>query len=259
VFGLIKEKQAWRFAAFGKHPSAGDYISLGAPTPLLKGFSSWMEKGYGQIPPELRSQQGLDWQFWARGPNAKLICGLLTSSRDKHGRPYPLMIAGEGRVPESVKDWDLIPLACAVTWRHLARLHDEHLDTIKALKRRVARIKGPESPWAGFREQRDAVKNMEISPTLPGTHSDFMNKMNNVDGLARKKRFFLGLDVGDPNDCLVPVTKFLILLKNRSKIGPGTAFLGGNGRRKRLYLLNDSLDMDDFMVLWNGQDGDGEA
>jgi len=250
VFRLIRDKNAWDFAAFGKHPAAGDYLSLGAVTPLLKGFSAWMEKGYSLVEADKRPQNGLLWRFWAKGPNGKLICGILKNSHDKHGRPFPLMIAGEGRVPDSAKDWDLIPFACERTWQILTLISSKDSNSIKNLKRVISRVKGPINQWESYREKREQVRKLEILTVKPGSNSDFMNKMNNVDGLSRKEQFSLWIDVGTPEDCLIPLTKFLVLLKNRSKIEPATVFIGGNENRNRLLFLKRSLMMDDFKTLW---------
>lgn len=250
MFGLKKEKNTWGFAAFGKHPAAGDYLSLGTATPLLKGFSSWMDKGYSLMNPDRRDQNDLFWRFWAKGPNNKLICGILKTSQDKHGRPYPLLIAGEGRVPDLAKDWDLIPFACEKTWRILSKISEKKSGSVRHLKHMLSRIKGPSQHWESYRLNIEQAKRLEILPGYKGNTSDFMNKMNNVDGLSRKDYFSVRIDVGNPEDCLIPVTKLMTLLKNRSNPEPGTVFIGGKGQRNRLFFLKRSLMMDDFKTLW---------
>jgi type VI secretion system protein VasJ len=35
--------QSWRWAAFGKHPAAGDYFRLGEHTPFFEGLFAWIE------------------------------------------------------------------------------------------------------------------------------------------------------------------------------------------------------------------------
>lgn len=251
MFGLIKDKNHWDFAVFGKHPAAGDYLSLGHVTPLLNGYSSWMEKGYGLMDEASRNPKDLAWIFWAKGPNGKLICGILKNSRDKHHRPYPLMIAGEGRLPGVVKDWDLIPFALQKTWAHMLGISGNGAESIKDLKRILSKINGPPPGPDRWRKDREQMKQVALPQDRPGISSDFMNKMNNVDGLARKDYFSLWVDVGQPEDVMIPVSKFLILMKNRTKTEPGTVFVGGGKQHtKRLVILRRSLSMDDFSDLW---------
>lgn len=250
MFGLIKDKNHWDFAVFGKHPAAGDYLSLGHVTPLLNGYSSWMEKGYGQVAPGLKDTSDLAWKFWAKGPNGKLICGILKNSRDKHNRPYPLMVTGEGRLPEAAREWDLIPFALEKTWALMKGMGGQGAESIKDLKRILSKIKGPSQSSEKWRKAREQVKGLPLPLARPGMNSDFMNKMNNVDGLSRKDHVNVWIDVGKPVEAMIPVSKFLILMKTRTKIEPGTVFIGGGKRIKRMVLLRRSLAMDDFTDLW---------
>lgn len=94
MFGLIKKRELWNFAVLGKHPAAGDFIHLGSETPLITGFSSWIEKGFSKLPAEVMEKKGFFWRFWARGTGGKLILGLVKSSEDKHGRIFPPFAPG---------------------------------------------------------------------------------------------------------------------------------------------------------------------
>jgi type VI secretion system protein VasJ len=249
VFKLIGKAPDWSLAAFGKHPVAGDYLSLGRVTPLLKGFSSWLDAGYDLVRANARDRRGF-WRFWAKGPNSKLICGILKDSRDCHGRAYPLMMAGEGRLPDAGKDWDLLPFACDPTWQALATLGDESSPSITHLSHRLLGIDGPASHWETCRSQWEAARNHGILPGKPALHSDFINKMNNIDGLSRRDHFSVRIDVGRPEDTLIPVTKLLALLKTRSKIEPATVFIGGRDDDRRLMVMKRSLTTQDFKRLW---------
>lgn len=75
--------------------------------------------------------------------------------------------------------------------------------------------------------------------------------MNNPDGLSRLDSFSVLIDVGQPEDVLVPVVKLLTLLKNRSKNEPCTVFIGGRGNKNRMIVLKRSLKADDFNQLWS--------
>ena len=251
MFGLIKEQNRWDFAAFGKHPLTGDYLSLGSTTPLLTGFSLWMEQGYSRLPREKRARTDLFWRFWAKGPNSKLVLGILKSSTDKLGREYPLLIIGEGKALDMAANWDLIPFACEKTWRFLEKVSVKKWATIEKFNQGLMKIRGPKDTWTAFLEKKQRIQSIELSPHRNENYSDFMNKMNNVDGLTRLDRFSIRIDVGQPNDYIIPVVKLLTLLKHRSKTEPGTVFIGGGGDVKQMRYLKQSPVTDDFIFLWH--------
>ncbi|GAB6097181.1 hypothetical protein JCM14469_34350 [Desulfatiferula olefinivorans] len=249
MFKLIGKPPEWSLAIFGKHPVAGDYLSLGRVTPLLKGFSAWMDAGYETVRPEARKGQGC-WRFWAKGPNGKLICGIVKTSRDCHGRAYPLMMAGEGRLPDTGRDWDLMPVACESTWQALSTLGEEESPSIVHLTRRLLSIDGPAPRWETYRNTWEATRGQGMSVNRPAPRSDFMNKMNNIDGLSRRSHFSVRIDVGGQGDVLIPVIKLLTLLKTRSKIEPATVFIGERPGDRRLTVMKRSLTPRDFKGLW---------
>ena len=86
--------EGWRFAAFGKHPGAKDYIRLGSTTPMLEGIADWVDKGYAGIEGKKKGMaDAASWRFWSKGfgPGA-LVCGVVRDSADRLGRPYPLLV-----------------------------------------------------------------------------------------------------------------------------------------------------------------------
>ena len=257
MFGLTIKPRPWNFAVFGKHPAAGDFITLGDSSPLLLGFSSWMDQGFSRLSGESKLRKGFCWRFWARGPNSKLILGLVKSSQDCHGRIYPLMVVGEGKNPEDMDaNWDLFPLYCEKTWMDLYRYTGKRISAVKDLKRTLGKIKGPLSSIRDHHEKREAIRAIELSHQRrrTGYSSEFMNRMNNVEGLSRMDMFSIRIDVGQRGDCHVPVMKLLALLKNRTKKEPGTVFIGGRGNNNRMLVLKRSLLADDFARLWAAMD-----
>ena len=100
MLGSLIKGPTWCWAAVGKHPVAADYIRLGNSTSLLDAVADWVAKGYDELlRMDGRSQDSHSWRFWLRGVKKDtLICGLCRDSSDRIGRPYPLMIMGEGRL-----------------------------------------------------------------------------------------------------------------------------------------------------------------
>lgn len=249
MVGLIW-RQKWSWYLAGKHPSAGDYLCLGKATPLLKGFSGWMETGYEGVAPKVAPGLAVAWRFWALGPNGELVCGMIKESRDNHGRRYPLMIVGAGAVAERNRHWDLLPYACRETWEALEALGGRTITRIHELKRRVAGIRFPEPRWDKLHRKRETEKDTLILHEGHQRTSGFMDKMNNIEGLARKDHFLVPLDVCEMKEALAPAAKLLRLLKKRSPLEPAMVFIGGTEADRYLMCLKRPLMLEDFHTLW---------
>lgn len=257
MFGLIRKRTLWNFAVLGKHPAAGDFIHFGAETPIVTGISSWMEKGFSRLPVDVMEKKGFFWRFWARGPGGKLILGLVKSSEDKHGRIFPLLVMGEGKTLDALSEnWDILPLFCDKTWHELDKYSRKRITAAKELNRLLSRIKAPSDTVRPHLERRERMMTLELprQRKRSSVMSDFMNKMNNPDGLSRLDSFSVIIDVGKPDDVLIPVVKLLTLLKNRSKTEPRTVFIGGRGNKNRMIVFKRSLQADDFNQLWSEAD-----
>jgi type VI secretion system ImpM family protein len=257
MFGLTKKRDLFSYAAFGKHPVEGDFIRIGTETPLLGVFSSWMETGFSRLPSEIRERKGFLWRFWSRGPGGKLILGLVKSSEDSHGRIHPFLVLGEGRTKDDLSgNWDVLPLYCDHTWHDLDRYTRKKITSSKDLRKSLSRIKPPESSLRPHLEKKERLKTTVLNRQRKrsGEGSDFLNKMNNVEGLSRLDSFTVFIDVGLPEDVLVPAVKFLSLLKARWKSEPRTVFIGGRGNKNRLIVMKRPLHTDDFIQLWSEPD-----
>jgi len=249
VFGLIW-KQKWSWYLAGKHPAAGDFLCLGKPTPLLKGFSGWMEKGYDGAARHAEPQAAMVWNFWARGPNGELVCGMLKESCDNHGRRYPLMIVGAGPVAERNRHWDLLPYACRETWSAIESLGGRNITRIQELRRMLVGIRFPEPRWERFYRERETEKDTVILRDGKQRTSGFMDKMNNIEGLARREHFLVPLALCEGGGALTPATKLLRLLKSRSALEPAMVFVGGSEADRYLLCLKRPLMLEDFDTLW---------
>lgn len=91
----------WQWVICGKHPGLKDYFQLGPNLPMVAALADWIEKGYrGVAGARTLASNLLSWRFWAAGPDRNtLLCGILRDSSDSVGRPYPLLVAGSGPLP----------------------------------------------------------------------------------------------------------------------------------------------------------------
>jgi len=245
----LKSKQDFNWAIFGKHPVAGDFLKAGHPTPVLNSFAKWMDKGHSQLGGDKESNPVLGWRFWAKGPNKELICGILQSSEDKYARKYPLLVIGSGKNPELIKNWHLIPYACEGSWQQLAKLVNKKFQNIKELKKYLKKTAAPENNIQFLVEKNEKYRNVVLKSDPKIRHSDFMNKMNNIEALTRRESFSVHIDVGDEKAPLVPVSKLFFLLKKRSSVAPQAVFWGGGGNTKSLLCLKRQLAIEDFLKL----------
>ena len=257
MFGLIAKPPSWVFAGFGKHPLAGDFIRVGTETPLLQGFSAWMDLGFSKIPEELGRLNDVAWNFLALGPGEKLILGHVKSSTDRLGRSHPLLLLGEGKPREIFSDnWDLWPFFCETAWKDLAVVSGRAVRSIRDFERHLSRVSPPSATLRSCIQRRERMKHMELRiPGSPSRHpSDFINKMNNVEGLCRMDCFSVCMDVGHPDNVLEPVAKLLGLLKTRARIEPRAVFIGGRAGSCRTVVFRRSLQPADVHRLWNREE-----
>ena len=250
MFGLIRS-QKWSWYLSGKHPIAGDFLTIGRASPLLRGFAGWMEKGYAALPLARKQDINLRWMFWARGPNGELICGLLKTSHDLHGRSYPLMIVGAGPVAECSDHWDVIPYACQGTWAALVHLGEARNRGVRSLKNDLLNLRFSTPHWKSLYRLREAEKETVIRMGWNQRSSEFMDKMNNIEGLSRCDHFLVPLDVCDGGGGLTAVSKMFRLLKSRAGAEPAMVFMGGGQEVKSLLCLKRPLQLDDFSMLWS--------
>lgn len=250
MFGLIGPgKTDWKWAVFGKHPTAGDYLQTGNVIPLLKGFSTWMDNGFARFKSEFKDNSDFQWKFWAKGPNGELICGALQSSIDKYGRKYPLLIIGAGKVPGMNKRWNLIPYACSDAWESVDVFLKKKFGDVNDLKRELAKTVYPVANWSSLIKKFEKDKFTKIENHENGLNSDFMNKLNNIDRLSRLNCFSVNLDTCDLKKNVMQIAKLLNLLKARSNNQPEVVFLGGSRNLNRIVCLKRSLLIDDFSEL----------
>jgi type VI secretion system ImpM family protein len=253
MLGLGKPKNRWNWAACGKHPVARDYFRLSLNTSLLAAFENWVEKGYQALSSrQLSTQCMYSWRFWAKGiKKGNLVCGVAKDSSDSIGRPYPLLIMGEGMLDGWEEHWDLLPHAFESTWDQIEYISSRRFENLKGLEYEVCAIKNPKSDWM---EWSSISKNQEKGQSL--THALTISKDNDqirekADCLAKKMECLVPLDIRTDKDPLDIAGHWNSLLKVDSSDVPNAIFLGGVPEKRFLAVFNRSLNANDFVRLWS--------
>ncbi len=123
----------------------------------MKSFSDWVEKGYKKLAIKRNtSYELLSWRFWTKEFHKDVIvCGLIRDSSDSIGRPYPLLIMGEG----PLKDWqdhlDLLPFACEKPWSQLEYISSQMFKDLKKLTAEIYNIQPPYPEWSEFNIKKE--------------------------------------------------------------------------------------------------------
>ncbi len=249
MLGAVISPAGWRFAAFGKHPWAKDYIRVGSATPMLEGIADWVEKGYAGIEGKKKGMaDASSWRFWSKGfgPGA-LVCGVVRDSVDRLGRPYPLLVLGTGTLREWEGNWDLLPYACLPVWQRIEYLGAQRYEEIGRFESAIRGLHPPVPEWADFSGRRDR----EAAATDPGGEAV-------VPGEASR---FIRLDGGGGMDPFPAAVGWQSRLRRDDPEVPNAVFFGGTLSRAYLGVFRKPLAMTDFIRIWSvtaGDDGSTE-
>lgn len=209
---------------------------MGKGSHLSSALSGWLERGF---PPLAGVAGPRSWRFWARGGGkGHLACGLLSSSCDSIGRPYPLMIIGQGPLPGWEVNWDLLSLACDACWRQMEELAQSESGTVPELEGRLLGLEPPRSDWEGLRELALAAPRAAADAPEPPEQAG-------EDKLC-------SLPLNTPGDHAGELAaRVARLFPARGADGPGLGFLGGSPGAYRYLLFQRALRGSDFGMLWH--------
>ena len=251
MLGKLIGRSRWAWAAFGKHPAARDYFQINLSSPLVAAFSQWVEYGFDRIPEEHKRTRMCSWRFWSRGQKkGTLLCGLGKSSSDSIGRPYPMMVLGEGTIDQWEKSWHLLPFGLGPTWDRMEYVAARsHADLVQLEKE----IRGLGRPWSDWEticrryKTRDAMDDLELNRKII---------LSDIDEKARvlldQQKLTVPLD-GEPADDPLQLAGAWHLGLRRQFAGiPSTVFMGGTLAKTSLVLFDRPLSSDDFLQLWAG-------
>jgi type VI secretion system protein VasJ len=253
VLELRDDGQNWRWAAFGKHPTAKDYFQLGEETPFVGGLFGWVEKGYQLLTgKEGGASDFCSWRFWAReAGTSSLVCGVVRVSSDSLGRPYPLVIMGAGTLGKWQENWDLLPFAAERTWRQIEFLGANLFSDFNKLEQGIRTIQPPAAHWPEHAEKRKAL-NRVGSPLDPyASFLDFDELKKLAAANAEKSELFVCLDRGPCDDKIMHVSLWHLLARDSLKALPNAMFMGGTLDRAYLAVIKRPLKPTDFIQLWS--------
>lgn len=252
MLGLGKCKNIWNWSACGKHPVAGDYFRLRVNTSLLVAFERWIEQGYQMVSRRQLSRRMYSWRFWAKGvKKGNLICGVAKDSSDSIGRPYPLLIMGDGMLEEWEEHWDLLPHAFETVWDQIEYISARRFENLKELDHELRAIRNPKPDWLEWTSQNRDQGKLQSSTnplTIPKDDDQIREK---ADCLAKKMECLVSLDIQTVEDPLDIAIHWNSLLKMYHSDVPNAVFLGGVPEKRFLAVFNRSLNSGDFVGLWS--------
>lgn len=209
----------------------------------MDAIAEWMTKGYSGLPPERPPESGpYSWRFWFRGTKrGTLVCGVGRDSSDRIGRPYPLLILGEGLLKGWEKQWTVLPVLLARTWTQIEKAASQRYADIHELGASLKQLAPPqiEAPPSDLigqkmsdRVGRETVDRHKRSLKQEGR---VLVPLNDDDAVAPDMAALQWQ--GDLGACCPEV--------------PRAVFLGGNPQRSFLALIQQPLATADFVALWS--------
>lgn len=250
----MNQEDTWKFAAFGKHPAAKDFIRLGTDTSILDGFADWLEKGYAKLVSKSESSapEFCSWRFWTKGTGKEsIICGLIRQSSDSIGRPYPFFIMGTGILQGWEDNWDLLPLACENTWVQFEHLATHKFADVKDLETGMENVRSPSGLWNAHSAERSALNQIgsSLDPYASFIDLDLLNKQ--AACLTGKTEAFVSLDRGSCTDKILPVSLWHNIFRGITTSVPNAMFLGGTLDKAYMAMFIRALCFADFIQLWS--------
>ena len=242
MLGSIIHSRGWNWAAVGKHPSAKDYIRFGGASPLLDAVAEWSANGYQQLNGDKTRQLAhRSWRFWLKGiKKGTLICGLGRDSSDSIGRPYPLLIMGEGTIKGWEKQWNTLPVRLDKTWTRMEFVAANRFDGAHAMEEAVNGLNTPHAnsdPAAETGQQeQDGCFDLDLARCREQLRLEGLVMI----GLNPKNR-------ADPNELVRQCHRRLSDCCGEIPTG---VFIGGTPQQAYLVVIQHPLSVQDFVQLW---------
>ena len=242
MLGSVTKGRNWCWTAVGKHPAATDYIRLGEASALLDALAEWTAKGYDELlRADNRPQGTYSWRFWLRGvKKGSLICGLGRDSSDSIGRPFPLLIMGEGFVKGWEKKWAMLPQRLNRIWKQLEYIASHRFDDARAMEEEISSLPQPTELLSGragadceednlFESQAEACRRQLLSGGFG------MISLSSTSGLS------LDALVDQGHAQLAACCQEI----------PRGVFIGGTPQRTCIAVVGHPLATADFVRLWS--------
>lgn len=239
----LKNNQ-WHWGACGKHFVSRDYFKTGVDDPFLRAFSEWIQNGYQKLDADKLSLPGLcSWRFWAKGPKkGVLICGIARQSSDSVGRPFPLLIMGNGLLKGWEDHWHLLPDEISATWGQMEYISAKRFSDFEQFEDEVRMIPSPSTDWGSPGTDMESGS----MSWAGGEPDDWVTK------LFREKTVFITIGASGSGDPQFAVAQWHKALRSRSKEIPSALFMGGTSEKTYMAVFMRALVPLDFVRLWRG-------
>lgn len=239
MLGLTGRNRPWRWKAVGKHPAAADYINIQGGTPLMEAVAEWVTKGYNDLQSSADPAAGYhSWRFWLHGTQkGSLICGVVRDSSDRIGRPFPILIVGEGQLKGWEKKWTLLPTMLAKTWTRMERIAASRYEELQALAYDLQQLIPPRLEEA-----------LEPGALDEGTRSAHLGTCQAE--LQQTGRSMIPLNNGADADVDMLAARWHAYLTVCCTEIPRAVFLGGSARTSYLTVIRQPLSTGDFIRMW---------
>jgi type VI secretion system protein VasJ len=251
MLGSLKSAPAWKWAAFGKHPVAGDYLNTGPDDPFFKAFSGWVEAGYRQVSSGHRKSTDLySWRFWSKGHQKDaLMCGVGRDSFDAIGRPYPLVVMGAGILPDWQQHLALLPFALEKTWIQMEYLATKRYIDFTQMETDIRRLPVPAGQWPVIQDEARQRREAWLPANNP--RQEMIRKM--AGDHAAEPEFIASLDADACLDAVTTAGLWHAALTEQQQdgIAPNASFLGGLLNATYLAVFRRPLMVQDFIRLWS--------
>ena len=258
MLGAVESSQRWQWVALGKHPVARDFFRLGPDVAMAGGFAEWLESGYRALPSKPRTPAEFrSFRFWAKGPGKDgLVLGVLRDSSDDIGRPYPLFTMGTGPLKAWEEHWDLLPLACEMSWGRIEYLSGGKVQDLRRMEIEVTqRLRPPEPAWETLAERQRSMNPLGSGSAAGGSLMAVKEMERRASGLCGQAEIVLSLP-GTPADPSSTAALWGCLLRKCGVATPSVVFLGGGLGASSLAVFRRALVPADFVRLWTSPGGD---
>ena len=205
-------------------------------------MAQWSANGYHELNPG-KTQQPVyrSWRFWLKGiKKGYIICGLGRDSSDSIGRPFPLIIMGEGLIKGWEKQWALLPDRLAKTWNRMEFVASHRYDDTHAMEDEVKRLSAPKA---------HSETDLQAAQGAGGEACD-LDMTPCREQLSRDGFGLIPLNPSygiDPNQLVLQCH-----LQLRTCFGeiPRGVFIGGTPQQSYLAVIQHPLSAQDFVRLW---------
>jgi type VI secretion system ImpM family protein len=130
---------------YGKHPKFADYFSIGDDTQFTAAYTKWVVLGFQQyIRNKGAYEQICSYRFWSKADSSQtLAVGLLRSSTDSLGRPFPLLFIGTALLPYWQKRWNILDKLLDQVWAGVETIAGDGHASLQNISAGLAKISLP--------------------------------------------------------------------------------------------------------------------